>query len=90
MESIKMKSVGKALLGAAAVAGVLALSAMNASAAIVCSGTVCWHTQSAYDYPPTAKVVVHPDGWRWGATKRYSWREHEGRGYWHGSRWMEW
>jgi hypothetical protein len=33
---------------------------------------------------------VHPDDWRWGANEKYTWREHEGRGYWRGDKWMEW
>jgi hypothetical protein len=84
-----MTSLSKALLGAALGAGILAFSAISASAAIVCSGSVCWHTHEAYEYPPDAGVIVHPDDWRWGAGERFSWREHEGRGYWRGERWME-
>ncbi len=30
-----------------------------------------------------------PDDWRWGAQEHYSWREHEGRGYWNGDKWMD-
>ena len=85
-----MTSLNKALLDALAGASLLAVSAVNASAAIVCSGGACWHTHEAYDYPPAAGVVVHPDDWRWGSHEHYSWREHEGRGYWHGDRWTEW
>lgn len=85
-----MKILSKALLGAALGAGVLALSGMSASAAVVCNGNVCWHTHEAYEYPPTAGVIVHPDDWRWGSSDHYAWREHEGRGYWHGDSWMEW
>jgi hypothetical protein len=58
--------VRKFLLGATAAAGLLAASAVSASAAIVCAGPVCWHTHETYDYPPDARVVVHPDDWRWG------------------------
>jgi hypothetical protein len=61
-----------------------------ASAAIVCSGNVCWHTHEAYDYPPDSKVIVHEDNWKWGPTERFSFREHEGRGYWHGDKWTTW
>ena len=50
--------VRKFLLGAAAAAGLLAVSAVNASAAIVCAGPVCWHAHETYDYPPDARVVV--------------------------------
>jgi hypothetical protein len=85
-----MTSLRKALVGAVFGAGVLALSMVSASAAIVCSGSVCWHTHEAYDYPPTAGVIIHPDDWRWGPRDHFTWREHEGRGYWHGDRWMDW
>ena len=82
-----MTKLGKALLGAAAGAGLLAFSAVGASAAIVCAGPVCWHTHEAYDYPATAHVIVHPDDWRWGPSEHYEFREHEGRGYWAGESW---
>jgi hypothetical protein len=84
-----MTAVNKALLAAAFGASALALSVASSQAAIVCSGPVCWHTHEAYEYPPDAGVIVHPDGWRWGPEEHFSWREHEGRGYWHGDRWME-
>jgi len=70
--------------------GVLALSGISAPAAIVCSGNTCWHAHQTYEYPPDAGVVVHPDAWRWGAHEHFVWREHKGRGYWHGDRWTEW
>jgi hypothetical protein len=44
--------LNKILLGTAAAAGLLAVSAVNAQAAIACVGPVCWHTHEAYDYPP--------------------------------------
>jgi hypothetical protein len=84
-----MKSVTKLLLPVTLGAGVLAFSALSASAGISCVGPVCWHTHEAFDYPPAAGVVVHPDDWRWGAQDHYSWREHEGRGYWNGDKWMD-
>ena len=85
-----MTSLSKGIFGAAIGAGFLALSAASASAAIVCSGNVCWHAREAYEYPPEAHVIVHPDDWRWGQGERFSWREHEGRGYWHDNRWIPW
>jgi hypothetical protein len=88
--SLMMKSLSKIALGAMVSASLLALSAASASAAIVCSGDVCWHTHESYRYPGEAHVIIHPDGWRWGPTERYSWREHEGRGYWHGGDWRDW
>jgi hypothetical protein len=83
-----MASLAKYLIGAAAGASVLAFSAVNASAAVVCSGPVCWHTHESYDYPRDAGVIVHADGWRAGPDITF--REHEGRGYWKGDRWTEW
>ncbi len=85
-----MSSLSKALLSAAAGACLLAVSAVGASAAIACNGGVCWHTHEAYEYPPNAGVIVHPDDWRWGPRDHYMWREHPGRGYWRGDRWIEW
>jgi len=85
-----MTALSKTLLGAAMGAGALALSMATASAAIVCSGDVCWHTQTTYEYPPEARVIVHPDTWRWGPGERFTFREHEGRGYWRGDRWTGW
>jgi hypothetical protein len=84
-----MKRMSKLLLGATAGAGVLAFSALSASAAIVCSEDVCWHTTTTYKYPSDARVIVHPDNWRWGENERFRWREHEGRGYWRGDRWTD-
>lgn len=85
-----MKSLSKVLFGALAGGSLLAFSGLSASAAIVCSGPVCWHSHEAYAYPGEAHVIVHPDDWRWGPGEHYSWREHEGRGYWRGDRWIEW
>jgi hypothetical protein len=73
-----------------AAAGVLAGSAVTASADIACVGPVCWHTTERYEYPPDAKVIVHPNDWKAGPNEHYTWREHEGRGYWRGDRWTEW
>jgi hypothetical protein len=78
------------LLGAAAGAGVVAFSTFSASAAIVCSEDVCWHTSTVYEYPAESRVIVHPDSWKWGPNERFRWREHEGRGYWRGDNWVEW
>jgi hypothetical protein len=71
-------------------AGFLAASAMSASAAIVCSGNVCWHTHETYTYPPESRVIVHEDNWRAGPEEKFTFREHEGRGYWRGGKWVVW
>jgi hypothetical protein len=85
-----MKPANKVLAIAGVGASILAFSAVSASAEIVCSGDVCWHVNERYEYPPAARVIIHPDDWRWGPSERYTWREHEGRGYWNGERWSEW
>jgi hypothetical protein len=85
-----MTSLSKPLIGAFIGAGVLALSTVGASAAIACVGNACWHTHETYDYPKSARVVIHTDDWKWGRHEHYRWREHEGRGYWNGHRWTSW
>lgn len=85
-----MKNIlGTALLASTVVAGALAMAPSAASAAIVCSGGACWHTHAAFDYPTSAHVIVHDDDWRWGPEDHYVWREHAGRGYWHGDAWED-
>lgn len=54
----------KTLIGTAIGAGLLALSSVSASAAVACTGNVCWHTHERYAYPPEARVVIHDDDWR--------------------------
>ena len=85
-----MTSIGKSLAGTALGAGLLALSSISASAAIVCQGNVCWHTHEAYDFPHEAGIVVHDDNWRAGPHEKFTFREHEGRGYWRGGKWVVW
>jgi hypothetical protein len=84
-----MKLLSKSLASAAIGAGLLAASTMSASAAIACSGNVCWHTQETA-FPPESRVVIHEEGWKWGPREKYSFREHEGHGYWRGGRWTQW
>jgi hypothetical protein len=85
-----MTSLRKTIFCAAMDAGLLAVSGVSASAAIVCSGRACWHTSESYEYPREGRVVVHPDNWHWGPREHFARREHEGRGCWRGSRWIEW
>ncbi|WP_414463029.1 hypothetical protein [Hyphomicrobium sp. DY-1] len=74
-----------ALLGA----GMLALTATTASAAIVCNREGdCWHVRGHYKYEPGLHLRVFPDSWKWGDHDHYRWREHEGRGYWRGGVWI--
>lgn len=76
-------------LAAAALVAASGLAATSASAAVVCNRAgYCWHTTEAYTYRPAWGVRVHEDTWRWGPRAHYRWREHEGRGYWRGHRWV--
>jgi hypothetical protein len=68
--------------------GMVGMSSLSASARIVCNEDgACWHTPETYTYPPAAGIVIHPDDWRWKESEHYSWKEHEGRGYWRGGDW---
>jgi hypothetical protein len=83
--NIRSNIVALALAGA----GLLGLSSLNASAAIVCNEDGdCWHTPEAYTYPPGAHIVIHPNEWRWGPGEHFAWKEHQGRGYWEGGNWI--
>ena len=85
-----MTFLRKSLIAAITGAGILALSVASASAAIVCSGTVCWHVHETYDYPSGARVIIHPDDWAADPGDHYIFREHEGRGYWADDTWTDW
>jgi hypothetical protein len=84
-----MTLIRKTLLAGAIGASAFTLSAVSASADVACVGPVCWHAHEHYDYPPSARVVVHNDTWKWKEHEHYRWREHEGRGYWRGDHWVE-
>jgi len=84
-----MKSFIAAAVGATCA---LALGATAASAAIVCNREGdCWHVKEQHNYRPEFGVTVYPDNWKWADNEhsKYRWREHEGRGYWHQDRWIE-
>jgi hypothetical protein len=81
-------TLSKTLLGTLMGASVLALTMASASAAIVCSGNVCWHVKEKHAYPSDARVTVYEDNWKWGPNDKYSWREREGRGYWREDKWI--
>jgi hypothetical protein len=84
-----MRLLNQATIGVALGVGTLALSGATVSAEIACRGNVCWHAQGRSEYPPEARVIIHPDDWRWRRHEHYVWREHEGRGYWRDGRWIE-
>jgi hypothetical protein len=74
---------------AASAMSLIGMSSLSASARIVCNEDGdCWHTPDAYAYPPSVHLDVHPDGWSWKEGERRAWKEHEGRGYWHGGQWQ--
>ena len=85
-----MRARNKLIACTGAAAAFLVASVVSASAAIVCSGNVCWHTHENYSYPPEARIIVHQDDWKWGPSEKFSFREHEGRGYWRGDSWTSW
>ena len=73
---------------ALSVLGVLALSSLSASARIVCNTDGdCWHVHEDYAFPPGIGVEIHPDNWRWKEGEHFTFKEHQGRGYWHGGHW---
>ena len=77
----------KALALSTLAVGALALVSTAASARIVCNADGdCWHAAEVYEYPATAGIVIHEDAWK--PEARFRWREHEGRGYWHGGAWV--
>ena len=68
----------------------LILGASAASAEIVCNHEGgCWHVKDHGWIKPEHGLIVHPDSWKWAEHEHYRWREHEGRGYWQGDRWVE-
>jgi hypothetical protein len=85
-----MTVLGKSILAATVGVAVLASSSLPASAYIACRDHVCWHVTERHEYPGSARVVIRDDDWKWKRHEHYVWREHEGRGYWHGSRWETW
>jgi hypothetical protein len=50
----------------------------------------CRHAQGEAHLSAEAKIVVHDDNWKWTPSEKYTWREHEGRGYWRDDKWVPW
>jgi hypothetical protein len=83
-----MPTRGKIVVLLLSAAALLGLSSLNATARIVCnSDGDCWHVHEDYDYPPAARLHIHPDTWRWDEGQHFVWKEHPGRGYWRGDEW---
>jgi hypothetical protein len=89
-EELSMKTLSKITFAALLGASASAMTVTGASARIVCNADGdCWHVRADYDYRPDFGVIIHPDDWKWKEGERHRWREHEGRGYWHGDSWKE-
>jgi hypothetical protein len=85
-----MRDYLKLAAAGAIAACAFAVTATSASAAIACNREgECWHVRGHYEYRPEFGVVIHPDNWRWRRHERFTWREHEGRGYWRNGIWVE-
>jgi hypothetical protein len=68
----------------------LGLLGGTASAEIVCNDDGdCWHVKEKVEYPASVRLRVHSDDWKWTEHDHYRWREHAGRGYWHGGVWVD-
>jgi hypothetical protein len=84
-----MKTLSKLAFATIVAASALALTATDASARIVCNAEgECWHVRNDFVFGPELGLVIHEDGWRWGAGERYRWREHHGHGYWRHGVWI--
>jgi hypothetical protein len=85
-----MKIIGKVTFTVLLSASALTMAATNASARIVCNEDGdCWHAKTDYEYQPAFGLSVHPNDWKWKEGEKHAWREHEGKGYWHGGSWKE-
>jgi hypothetical protein len=83
-----MNTLRKTMLAGA---GLLALTATTASAAVVCNDDGdCWRVRGRPAYEPGLRLSIHPDNWRWEGRERYRWREPgRGHGYWRNGAWIE-
>jgi hypothetical protein len=85
-----MHLLGKIAFAALVGGSAIAMTATGATARIVCNGEGdCWHPRGDFEFMPAFGLTVHPDNWHWRKDEHFAWREHEGRGYWHGGRWTE-
>jgi hypothetical protein len=85
-----MNTTGKVTFAVLLGASALTMAATSASARIVCNEEGdCWHAKTDYEYQPAFGLSVHPDDWKWKESEKHTWREHEGKGYWHGGSWKD-
>lgn len=80
----------KKYLVSVAFLGLLALTATNASAAVVCNDEGdCWRVKERPKYPPGVNVQIYEDDWKWPEGGKYRWRDPgPGPGYWRGGVWI--
>lgn len=89
-----MNVIGKGLLIAAGAltlgAGVSAITASEASAAIVCNRDGdCWKVRGKPRYKPEFGLRIYGDDWRWRRGDNYRWRkEGRGHGYYRNGVWI--
>ena len=85
-----MKIIGKITFAVLLGASAMTMAATTASARIICNEEGdCWHAKADYEYQPAFGLSVHADDWKWKEGEKHAWREHEGKGYWHGGSWKE-
>lgn len=88
------KIVSAAALAAVLGVGALAASATAASAYVACNGAgECWHTDTRGNYGRGIALQYHPDDWyfhqNWAHDNHRQFRDyHEGRGYYNNGQWM--
>lgn len=91
---MKRKSTTAALAAVLAIGAVTA-TAGSASAYIVCNRyNECWHVHNRVHYARALRPVWHSDDWyfhrNWDQDKSYQWRQyHEGRGRWENGTWID-
>ena len=81
--------MSKYLVTVSAGAVLLAFSAVSASAAYACVGTVCWVAKEKYTYPAESKVIVREESWKPSADITIR-EARPGRGYYVGTEWRTW
>jgi len=82
-----MISLSKTLMIAA---GVFAMSASAASAAVVCNSSGdCWKVRGRPTYAPDLGLRIYADNWKWKKGENYRWRSvGRGRGYYRDGVWI--
>ena len=80
--------MNKGMIGALIGAGLLALSASGALAAMACNGNVCWTVKEKHTYPQGSGVIIREETWKPGPDVVIR-EPRPGRGYWKGDVWTD-